>query len=74
MQRGANLTTNRTINGFNPLMLASAEGHVRVIKLLLAHGGDGIDDVEKAGGSTALYQSSIRGHVRGYQAVIGEKS
>ncbi len=50
--------------GCTALILASQNGHVELVRLLLAHPDVGVNKTTKADGDTALFIASYNGHVK----------
>ena len=63
----ADIPLLRKCNGITPLMMATAEGYVNIVKYLLQHGAD-VDATQYFGGShngrTALTVAAIHGNVK----------
>jgi ankyrin repeat protein len=66
LRAGADIEAKDIILGFTPLVVASKEGHLQVLKELLEHGAD--IDAESFGGMTALHFACSHEHL----AVVNE--
>jgi ankyrin repeat protein len=60
LKKGAAVNTQGTLEGFTALMTAAAEGQVKVVRLLLAHGAD--PALKDADGDTAESFALQKGH------------
>ena len=60
MKNGAEVDLQGKTEGFTALMMATAEGHVEVVRLLLAHGSSA--DIINRGGDTADKFAREKGH------------
>ena len=70
---GINVNTIQQWNGKTPLILASGNGHHKIVQLLLMKNGINVNKEENEG-RTALYYASCKGHTPIVQLLLGEEN
>ena len=70
---GINVNTIQQWNGKTPLILASGNGHRKIVQLLLMKNGINVNKEENEG-RTALYYASCKGHTPIVQLLLGEEN
>lgn len=70
LEKGADASV-RTVCGRNCLMAASANGHLPIVRILLAHGKPDVNDADKYG-QTALWRACCNGHSQVVRALLME--